>query len=173
MNAKTIKVESRLREVFNYLPDMKFGFDGPGFKPTFKEGDQKELLAFFAQSEKNSNYPLIWLDMPYTEEHISDKTVKVQGMNLILAVETTSSLLNSERMETTFEKVLYPLLDNILIAFTQASTISYNLQYKITKYCNYSDQIYTNKSEIQDLWDAIRLTVDIEINNRCLREIKF
>ena len=166
----TIKVEDRLREIFAYLPEIA----GPNnlFQPIFKAGDQKELIAFFEESQGNSNYPLIWLDMPYDEEHFNRKRTKINGLSLILAVETNSEMLYDERLKTTFANVLYPLLDSILDAFTVSNTLSYDSNFSIMKYGNYSEQAEGTEGEFVDIWDAIKLTLDVEINDTCLREIK-
>ena len=163
---KTIKVEERIKEIFDYLPTINT------YKPVFKAGDQKELLAFFQQSQSNTNYPLIWLDMPYEEKHDSRKRVRIDSINLILAVQTNSEMLFSERLDTTFNNVLFPLLDSILDSFTVANTLSYDSDFSITKFGNYSEQAEGTEGEFVDIWDAIKLTVSIELNDNCLREIK-
>ena len=162
----TIKVEDRLKEIFSYLPAIK------GFSPIFKAGDQKELIAFFKQSGGNSNYPLIWLDMPFEEKHINRKRVKVDNLTLILAVETNSEMLYSERLDTTFKDVLYPLLDSVLDAFTVGNTLSYDSDFSIVKYGNYSEQADGAEGGFVDIWDVIKLNLDVEINDTCLRQIK-
>jgi len=167
----TIKVEDRLREMFAYLPDI-VGQDTNSYPPLFKAGDQKELIAFFNQSQGNSNYPLIWLDMPFIEKHLNRKRVEVIGLVLILAVETNSEMLYDERLLTTFANTLYPLLDSVLDCFTVSNTLSYDSNYEIIKYGNYSDQAEGGEGEFVDIWDAIKLTVDVEINDTCLRPIK-
>jgi hypothetical protein len=168
---KTIVIEDRLREIFEYLPDVA-GTNSNNFKPVFKVGDENELLAFFAESTQETNYPLIWLQMPYDENHINRKRVMVEPLTLILAVETNNTMRNSERLNTTFKPILMVLLDNILDAFTKANTIDFDLNYGITKYGNYSNEDDT-KGKFVDIWDAIKVTVTISVNSNCLREIKF
>jgi len=167
----TIIVEDRLREIFAFLPDIT-GADGNPYTPLFKAGDQKELLAFFSQSQGNTNYPLIWLDMPFEEKHINRRRVEITGLTLILAVETNSEMLYSERLETTFTNTLFPLLDSVLDAFTTGNTLSYDSDFTITKFGNYSEQADGTQGEFVDIWDAIKLTLNVEINNDCLRTIK-
>lgn len=162
----TIKVESRLREMFAFLPTIG------AFQSVFKAGDQKELLSFFAQSQGNANYPLVWLDMPFEEKHFNRKRVDITGLTLILAVETNSEMLYSERLETTFADVLYPLLDKVLDVFSVSNTLSYDSDFSITKFGNYSEQAEGTEGEFADIWDAIKLTLDVEINDTCLRTIK-
>ena len=110
--------------------------------------------------------------MPYDEEHFNRKRTKINGLSLILAVETNSEMLYDERLKTTFANVLYPLLDSILDAFTVSNTLSYDSNFSIMKYGNYSEQAEGTEGEFVDIWDAIKLTLDVEINDTCLREIK-
>lgn len=168
---KTIIVEDVLEKVLDYLPLMDK--NGVSYKPLFKIGDHKELLAFFKQTQGNSNYPLIWLEMPFEENHINRKRVKLDSLNFILAVETNTEMLYNERLKSTF-LILNDLLDNVLHCFTQANTISYDLNFNISKYGNYSDVETSGvETKFSDIWDAVKLTINLEINNNCLREIKF
>jgi hypothetical protein len=163
---KTIVIEDRLREIFDYLPAINT------YNPVFKVGDEKELLAFFKQSEGNTNYPLIWLVQPYEEQHVNRKRVNIDNLSLILAVETNHEMLNSERMDSTFKPILYKLLDNILDVFTVSNTLSYDSNFRIMKFSNYDHEESGESGVVVDIWDAIKLTVNIEINDNCLREIK-
>jgi len=170
---QTIVVEDRLKEIFDYLPDM-VGADTNSYTPVFKAGDEHELLAFFNQSQGNTNYPLIWLELPFKEDHKNHNRQKLEVLNLslILAVETNSSMVYSERLETTFKTILYPLLDNILDVMRVSNTLSYDGNFSITKFANYSDAQIGIDGEFADIWDAIKLEVDVIINDDCLREIK-
>lgn len=163
---KTIVVEDKLRAIFDYLPQIK------GFKPVFKAGDEKELLAFFKQSQQVTSYPLIWLVMPYSEDHVNRRRVELMDISFILAVQTNSEMLNAERLDRTFKPILYPLLDNVLDVLTIASTTEYDGKFKVTKYANYSDEQTEQAGVEPDLWDAIKLNLDLKINNNCLRKIK-
>jgi hypothetical protein len=111
--------------------------------------------------------------MPYEEEHLNQRRVKVSNMTLILAVETNTQMLNSERMERTFKPILYPLLDDILRVLRVANTVSVNGEYRATKFPNYSDDTNGEESGFVDIWDAVKLQLDCTFNNNCLREIKF
>ena len=166
----TIIVEDRLEAVFAYLPEQTLGSDS--FKPVFKVGDEDDLFAFFKQSKGNTNYPLVWLQMPYLEEHKNRGKVEITGLNLVLAVETNTNMLNAERMELVFKPKLYPLLDNIIDIFRVANIISHNGDFNITKFTNYSNEVNSKEGEFVDVWDAIKLTIDVVINDGCLREIK-
>lgn len=171
MRKQTIIVEDRLKEVFEYLPEL-YGNDNAPYKPVFKHGDEKELHAFFKESQGATHYPLIWLVWPYREEHKHRTKVVVSGLELILAVETSSEMNNTERIEKTFKPILYKLLDSILEVFRVGNTVSFDGDFEIQKYGNYSDTEQGEESKFLDLWDAIKLTTNITINDSCLREIK-
>lgn len=168
---QTIIVEERLGETFSYLP-MIIGNNGQSYNPVFKAGDQKELNAFFAQSQGKTNYPLIWLDMPIIERHKNRSRVDVKNLIMILAVETNSQMLYSERIDKTFKPILFKLLDDILDNFTISNIVRYSGDFEISKFGNYSDEVEIEKGKFVDIWDAIKLTIDVSINNECLREIK-
>jgi len=165
----TIIIEDRLEELMAYLPEQVLGSDS--FKPVFKVGDEDDLFAFFKKSESNSNYPLVWLQMPYLEEHINRRKVEV-SLTLVLAVQTNVNMLNSERMELVFKPKLYPLLDNIIDIFRVGNTITHDGNFSITKFTNYSNENNTDESEFTDVWDAIKLIINVVINDDCLRVIK-
>ena len=165
-----IIVEDEFRDMFLYLPDM-LGSDGNLYTPTFKIGDHKELLAFFAQSNGSIKYPLIWLERPFSEVHHHNK-VKLQGANLIVAIQTNTDLTDRERMDLTFKPTLIPLTNNIINLFRVANTIDVFYPYTITKYPNYSDVEAGEQNGFVDIWDAVRINFDCTINDSCLRQIK-
>lgn len=167
----TIVVEDRLRENLAFLPQF-LGADANLYTATFKVGDQKELLAFFAENARGSIYPLIWLDSPYEELHKNRSKVSIDGLTLILAVQTNSEMRYSERLEKTFKPVLFVMLDRILDIFTVSNTLEWDLTFKISKFGNYSDQATGEEGKFTDIWDAVKLTLDCTINNNCLRDIK-
>jgi hypothetical protein len=166
----TIIVEDRLKELFAYLPEQVANANS--YKPVFKVGDEQDLFAFFKQSELVTNYPLVWLQMPYDEEHTNRGKVQISRMTFILAVETNVEMLNDERMELTFKPILYPLLDNIIDIFRVGNTISHDGNFSIVKFTNYSNEGNPDEGKFVDVWDAIKLTIDVVINDSCLREIK-
>lgn len=167
-----IVVEDRLAEMFAYLPEMKNANDVP-FTPTFMYGDQKQLLDFLRQNSKgDSKYPLIWLVYPFEEKHCRSE-VEFKNMTLILAVETNSKMLNSQRLKETYAKVLMPLFDNIKICFNNANISNSSNEYFLTKYPNYSHNADATENEATYIWDALKVTFDGKLNSNCLRPIMF
>jgi hypothetical protein len=167
-----IVIENRLTEMFAYLPEMQ----GPNnllYKPTFMYGTQKQLLDFLRQNSTGaSKYPLIWLIYPYEETH-NRSDVVFTNMTLVLAVETNSSMLNTQRMKETFEKVLIPLFDNIKICFHKANISNVSDVYEVIKFPNYSETPEQNENATTYLWDAMRITFSGKLNSNCLNPIMF
>lgn len=169
LNKKTIIVEDVLKDAFAFLPvQTKNAVD---YKPVFKVGDENDLVAFFKASKGKTNYPLVWLQMPFVEEHKNRNKLEVK-LDFILAVETNATILHDARMEVTFKPILYKLLDNIIDIFELANTIKYNREFKMIKYSNFSNENNPEDGVFIAVWDAIKLTVTLSINDSCLREIK-
>lgn len=164
-----IVVEDRLAEMFDLLPDIK------GFKTRFGFGDIKELNAFLRNRDKlptKNIYPLIWLLYPYKEEH-NTRSVNISNLELIVAVQTNSSMENSQRIEETYKEVLFPLLDNINSLFLKANIVNMGEEYEVTKYPNYSSSDSGEEHGGTFIWDAMKLTYDMRLTDDCLKNIIF
>lgn len=172
---KAIVIEDRLKEIFDYLPDI-VNDNGESFKPVFMYGDDKQLTDFLRQSKTHSNpYPLIWLTYPFVEKHKRSR-VEFKDMTLVLAVESNSSMLNDQRLIETYSKVLIPLLDNIRTAFHRCNIINLEDEYRITKYPNYSYVYIANAQDVNltnYIWDALKISIDGYITSNCLKPINF
>lgn len=175
VTTKIIKVEDRLQEIFDYLPKVtKIGGTSPqdDFTVMFNYGDDKELLAFLKLHKEP--YPLIWLIYPYTEKHIASK-VKLESISLIIAVKTSSEMLNKQRMLETYSKILLPLVQNIRLVFRLANIMNIKgnkgEEYLLTKFPNYSHEETDNSGITIALWDAIKITFSCDILETCLRPI--
>jgi|KBSMisStaDraftv2_1062788.scaffolds.fasta_scaffold627483_1 hypothetical protein len=167
-----IIIENRLAEMFFYLPEMKNSAD-VAFKPTFMYGTQKQLLDFLRQnSSGKSVYPIIWLVYPYVETH-TRSNVSFKKLTLVLAVETNSSMLNSQRMKETYEKVLIPLYDNIKHCFNSANISNSSDVYEVVKFPNYSESEKETENEATYIWDALKVSFDGTLNSNCLNPIYF
>lgn len=167
----TIIVEDRLQELFNYLPEMDdIDLTGNKYKPVFKYGDQKELLAFLKLNQKVSIYPLIWLVYPHNEVHHNNRVV-LENISLVLAVEGNINSLNEERMQITFNKILIPLFNNIKTLFQLGSIINVGETYNVTKYPKYSYLEDSEQNNVTAIWDAMKITFNCDISNRCLKPI--
>lgn len=170
-----IIVEDKLKEIFEYLPAMKYEVGSVlSFKPVFGYGSQIELNKFLKSKESDQShpYPLIWLLYPYKELH-KRKEVDLEGMVLILATNTNSQMLNSERIDTNFKKVLIPLYDNVHAVLKRAVNVNLIEETEIIKFPNYSgDNNREEEAFTTDLWDAMKTIWKLSINTACLKEIK-
>lgn len=167
-----IVVEDRFSEIFEYLPTMS-NSKRQLFKPTFMYGDQKQLLDFLRQNNSGqSNYPLIWLIYPYTEKH-TRSDVEFSNLSLVLAVETNSIMLNSQRMKETYAKVLIPLFDNIKKCFNKANIANIPDEYEVIKFPNYSEDGQEEENASTYVWDALKVTFSGKLNSNCLQPIIF
>jgi hypothetical protein len=164
---KMIIVENKLKFLFSKLPPI-LNSNSISFQPVFKWGDSKELSVFLKTTKKSTSpYPLIWLVSPFAEQH-KRTHVLVENMSLVLAVETNKSMLNEQRIEETYTKVLIPLFENIKELFLRSNIVNTSDEYNITKFYNYSGDSNTgDKNEVTDIWDAMKITFDIQINNNC------
>ena len=174
-----IVLENRLKEIFDQLPNITVGENS--FKPTFSYGDDKDLNLYIRTTLKGKSiYPLIWLVYPSSEEHNYTSTKLKSDIKLILAVKNKdTSLLNEQRYNTTFDRILLPLLENVLKAFkgTKIAAINEDSEgylYRIKKFPNYGDQEANAIShKTIEPWDAIRLEFNLTVNNCKIDNINF
>lgn len=169
-------VENRLSEIFDYLPLMSYSVNGTEYKPKFGYGTQKHLNDFIINSAQNlvDIYPLIWLLYPYREEHTNKgRKVEVKELTLILAVNASKTMNTEERLTTTFNKVLFPLYDNVILSFFRANTVNMQDLIKVVKFPNYSgDNLSGEENFTVDRWDALKVIISICFNDACLTPIK-
>ena len=173
VNHNMIVVEDRFKEMFEYLPPL-VNAEGTPWPVTFKWGDEKELQAFLTNNRSaDSPYPLIWLVYPYVEVHRRTK-VHLDNLSLVIAVDTNAEMLNDERLEETYKKYLIPLFNNVKEVLRRANITSTPTEYTVVKYPNYSgEDVVADSNVTNDIWDAMRVTFSIWINNVCLKPIKF
>ena len=169
-----IIVEDRFAEVFNFIPDVQYPGAAESYTPIFKYGDDKELNTFLKYSESRNEkpYPLIWLLYPYVEKHQKNK-VELPSVSFILAVDTTSAMMNPERIEETYKKILIPLYDNFIAVLSKNNIINIEHNFNVIKYPNYSDDNSTgDKNKTISRWDALKVNFRCTINKVCLKDIK-
>lgn len=161
-------LEDKLEAIFSYLPAIDT------FIPKFAYGDPKELAAFLKHKHKGQQpYPLIWLLYPYAETH-EGTHLEATNVSLILAVQTNASMQNKQRLAETYKKILFPLYDNIVYAFNAANIVNVAHKYRVVKHPNYSDDRSLGGSHAGPfIWDAMKVTFDIKIQDTCLRPIIF
>jgi hypothetical protein len=172
---KAIVVEDVLENVFSYIPDISFEIGGDEYPVVFSYGDQIALNTFLKNREQSETYPLIWMLYPFEEDHQKNR-LTIDNLVLILAVPTNSTMENEERLKTTFGNVLFPLFDSIKHCLKTANIITYggaDESIQLIKYPNYSESDSKEETFANEIWDALKLTFDIEIIQTCLKPIKF
>lgn len=170
-----ISVEKTLEHIFYMLPAMRYENEGEFYNPHFVTGTEQELNRFLLEAKSNENkpYPLIWLLMPYSENHKS-KSVKVEDLCLVIAVNGSKSLSFQNRLLTSFDKVLTPLLINIRWALYHSSVINLEEEMRVIKFPNYSVENSDNRESASiEIWDAYKVYFGLEINSGCIKQLKF
>lgn len=172
VSTKAIIIEDVLDEVFSYLPEVSF--DGGNFPIVFDSGDEVALNGFLANREKSDTYPLLWMLYPQIEDHLKTRVI-VDNLSFILAVTTNNSMENRERIKTTFKEILMPVFYNIRLALQRASVVTVKggaLSFKIIKHPNYSSTEARDSTGAVAIWDALKITVSLEIIEGCIKPIK-
>lgn len=170
----SIIVEKRLAEIFEYMPSMKMNeADTTSYDVTFGYGSAKELNAFLKSKENESvhPYPLIWLLYPLVEKHNKTEVI-LERANFILAVNNKAVMLNEQRINETYTKVLMPLYDNMRKCLKRANISNLNEELELTKFPNYGSTPNQEEHVTTDVWDALKVVLNVRINNVCLKAIK-
>jgi hypothetical protein len=161
---ESIVVEDRIEEIVNTMPLLRNAVtlvvDMPVF---FKKGPENEINSYLAKS--NEPYPLIWLAYPFVEKHINYKKVEVRNMTIVIATKGNVSKLLDDRFDYVYRKTLMNVFNNLRYRIDKANTVSLTEEYSITKVPNYKME---QKQNSIDVWDAIKVTFDCNINDRCL-----
>lgn len=163
-----IVVESRLKELFDTLPPVQIpdAQDNPvDYNVTFDWGSIEDLNLLIKQGDY---YPLLWLETGFTELYNTQEGEVDVSLAFVIATSgLNSSLLNQQRLKSTFDLVLFPVLDNVRKAFERSNiTLLVDKQFTIQKFYNWSA---AEQLETTQIWDALRFEVTLKINGDCLR----
>lgn len=71
-----------------------------------------------------------------------------------------------QRLDRTFKEILIPVVESIKKTIRLSNTVSNDQVYGLVKYYNYGKD---QKSEIDDVWDAIKITFNLTVNDRCFK----
>lgn len=172
-----ILVEERLKELFPTLPNIT-DIDGVEHKPKFDFGTEEDLIVFINDNRdaEINTYPLIWVQTPFPTE---GKEPRLNcKLKLILAVNSNSTLTNTERLEISFKPILVPLFENVIKAFNRCGfiTLRNRDKEKRTNFFNYGVKEQGEKNTViqtTDIWDAIKFECEIEMSDCPLREINY
>lgn len=131
-------------------------------------GNEYELKEVMNAKDYQAKYPFVWLVLPFESnptENLDRKELRAR-VKLILSTSTELSWLNTKRNIETYKKILNPLYDNVIDAFTK----SYNItivedEVNVKKLHNYykSDlgtRSNPQKKTVNDYWDVILMEFD-------------
>ena len=169
-----IVFEDRLAEIFDMIPNS-IGAKNVEFKPYFNWGTQDVLNKYLAIESNQTRYPLIWLldaDDEYDELH---SIVRRRDTSLVIAMHSDKTDdFNPLIYNTDYKLVLNPLTENIIKSIERSGASKfYDVKYTIRKFPNYSVTQRGDKTKTLDVWNAVLLKCSIEINDKCLKTIKF
>ncbi len=169
-----IIVEERLKELFNTLPDITVGQNS--YPVSFDFGSHKDLLRFMNSQRKfqgGVSYPLIWLETPFERDILRDGKINLSGLTLILATLSDSEQSNSTRLEVAFKTTLIPLSELVIEALKKSgfTQIINDGQRKETNFYNYG--VNEEENQTTDIWDVIKIELDLIMDSRCLQCINF
>ena len=168
-----IVIEERISDMVKLMPEITINEDYCS-KPKFHWGDRKELTKYLTLNEDNS-YPLIWLLLGI--DKYTDRGIRVERecQFIICTRESDKALLNNQRYEKSYKLVLNPLLE-LFVEGLRNSSISRltSEDWEVERRPDYTDSYYKgdNDNYTIDMWDAIKLVVNVEFNNNCLKTPK-
>lgn len=166
-----IVIEHKLRDIIDTFPEVELSGSNTMVKPFFSWGT-KEALDKYIKGYKSSCYPLIWL-MP--SEEIENRRAELVTSNLTLIIatlEVEQELYNAQRYVKSFDKTLLPLSEMLKKSFDLSSNTRLVSPENIRQYKfpNYSEE-GEDGNKLIDLWDAIKIEVEVEFNNNCFKPI--
>jgi len=169
-----IIVEERLRDLFLSLPKISVG--QKDYAVNFDFGSHKDLLRFMNSERKlkgGVQYPIIWLETPIERVNFRNNDITLNGMTLILATLSNSEQSNLQRLETTFKPTLNPLYDNVIKAlkYSGFTQIIGNQEVKQTNFYNYG--VDESEHLTTDVWDVIKIELDLIMNGKCSQCINY
>jgi hypothetical protein len=163
-----ITVEGTIKEIVETLPNV---LTNNVNKVNYTFGTTEQIIDYLKQkrNEHTTAYPLVMLETPI-EASYKFNQIEVSSLTIIIATLSKSSMSNTERLDTTFDKVLFVVKDNLIQALKQSGkTFITSDEIKQTLYFNYGEQEHT----ATDVWDAIKIQIDITIKDKCLRQINY
>lgn len=157
-------VENIMAEIVNLIPERQ-----PGLKPVYHFGEGKELNHFLMGRAKEGShlYPLVFQTSYRTVNNPIRNEVETTW-EAILATSTKKELYNSQRAATTYQNVLYPLLEDLEWAMRNSNAIRSTYNWSVELWPNYSETKQMQKHGFIDVVDALVIKTDLIITNTCI-----
>lgn len=167
-----IVTEHTIRDIIATIPEVQINAE-VSRKPRFHWGDELELVKFI-KLKKTDSYPLIWL-LPSTDVYsgIRNQYVEKDCSFVIATREVRQDLLNTERYQLSFDKVLNPLA-KYLVKGMSTSNVTEKAEegFDIFKHPNYSADSEENGTI--DMWDALKLDIRVKFyGDKCIKPIYY
>ena len=160
--------EDRLAELIGSMP--KLTLNNIEYQINFDWGTE-EVLAKYLLLNKTLSFPLIWLIEGQDTNDLREPSVKRNSRLVILNESMQPDQFNSYFHKYDYDKVLQPILDNLLIGLKQSGFTRYDdKNIKTQRVKNYSMRNNDDKSLIY-ICNAIVLDAEITITDGCLQKI--
>lgn len=156
-------------------------FEGQTWNVNYAEGDLLELAQFINGRALGNltKYPIIWLQDGYTVQRDKRKNVtKLFGCKFFfLTVAPDINSRYKQRYSKTYNEFLYKILLKFDKIIETRNGISSDIiddfrTYPLSEAASALLKEANLKATIQDVWDCVQLTTDIEISNDCFPEFK-
>ncbi|MGG7470771.1 hypothetical protein ACVVIH_20465 [Chryseobacterium arthrosphaerae] len=151
-------------------------FQGKSWISNFAEGDLFELVAKLKDS--TSKYPIIWLQTGYTvERRKQEGIIKMIGCKIYLITLGSKTARYKNRFQTTYDHMLYPLLNKMDEKFrkTRGIQAADNDSYMVFPLNDIAKDDKGNPipefTAITEVWDAVLFETDITITEQCFPEL--
>jgi len=158
--------------------DRKFSVNwgGNDWIVNFTEGDLYELANKL--NESTTKYPIIWLQQGYSvrRDKMLQKTT-LSGCRFYFITVSDATTRYKQRYEKTYNEFLYKILLKFDKTIDKTTGLSASLSddirtFPLNDIAQLSAAEKGEKIAIQDIWDAIELSTDIEISNECFPQFK-
>lgn len=161
--------EDRLAELVGTMP--KLTLNNIEYQINFDWGTETKLAQYLALNGKLS-FPLIWLAENEDINNEREPSVKRNARLVILNESQKPDQFNPYLHKYDYDKVLQPILDNLLIGLKQSGFTRFNdKSFKTRRVKEYSMR---NESEsLIYICNAIVLDAEITITDGCLQFIKY
>ncbi len=156
-----IVLEDAIQGIVDQLPEID------GFPINFHWGGQDELNRYIAL--KKMPYPLIW-GIPQKETIDRDgKFLNTNAVFFLATRENQTDRLNDVRLNESFKKVLFPLLENLRYGFLKSNRINFTRDDdEFLKLPNFSE---SGENKTIDYWDAIEYRCSLRVSDNCEKQI--
>lgn len=155
-------------------------YQGADWVVNYAEGDLFELANVLLDRERarETKYPYIWLQSGYVVERDRIKgTVKLSGCKIFFITSSDLQTRYRDRFAGNYGQFLYKIIAEFdkLIMKTNGMEANLRDEFRIFPLNNTDEFVLTateNKIAIQDIWDAVELSTDIEITEECFPQFK-